>query len=507
MGSRTGRSTWVRRVKPLALVPILTLIALICWGFSSAPGSSPDDDFHLASIWCAAGTSASACEPASQAGKREVPEDLVVTDKCFVGKPQVSAGCQGKNFGTRPDPLVVTDRGNFNSHLYPPLFYLAMSPFVGNNVSVSIAAMRIANSVLFVALVTALFLLLPIRRRSTLVWSISATVVPLGFFLIPSTNPSGWAILSASTLWIALLGFFETTGKRRVGLAIAATLATIIGAGARADAAVYAVLAIGAVAILKFRPTKRFFLQCIFAAALAVIAVGFYLTSSQGSSAVEGIQSTSGWGDFAFVTKVFLDTPSLWVGVFGYWPLGWIDTVLPAIVWVASFGVYAAAIFIGLGRRVSRKSLVVGLLFIAMWIVPAYTLIQSSQPVGNFVQPRYLLPPIILVVGFALLKNDTASLFPLPAQRLPVIGALTIANLVALHTNIRRYVTGTDAAGWNLDSGAKWWWHIVTSPNVVWLVGSVAFCAALLLLAFCSRKTLSQKKADSAHTKPSALRP
>ena len=46
---------------------------------------------------------------------------------------------------------------------------------------------------------------------------------------------------------------------------------------------------------------------------------------------------------------------------------------------------------------------------------------------------------------------------------------------MALHLNIRRYVTGIDASGVNLDAGAEWWWAGPVGPTAVWLLGSLAY--------------------------------
>jgi hypothetical protein len=55
---------------------------------------------------------------------------------------------------------------------------------------------------------------------------------------------------------------------------------------------------------------------------------------------------------------------------------------------------------------------------------------------------------------------------------------LTTANSIALHTNIRRYVTGVRVEGFDLDSQREWWWGFLPdliTPNVVWAVGTLAF--------------------------------
>ena len=48
---RLGQS----KFKVIQLVPLLAILALACWALASPVGSSPDDNFHLASIWCAGG--------------------------------------------------------------------------------------------------------------------------------------------------------------------------------------------------------------------------------------------------------------------------------------------------------------------------------------------------------------------------------------------------------------------------------------------------------------------
>lgn len=476
-------SQW-RWLTPLIAAPILALIALGSWGLSSPVGSSPDDDFHLVSIWCAAGDRPGICTAGDSATTRMVPDDLVNGSICYRYNYDLSAACQGPGFGTHPSQVVLTDRGNFDG-LYPPVYYLAMSVFAGPNIDDSVLAIRFANSALFVCLVLGLFLLLPARRRATLLWAFAVTVVPLGLFLIPSTNPSGWAILSAGVLWLSLLSYFETTGWRRIGLGAMAILATVMAAGARADAAVYSALAVGAVLILAIKRNRQFLLSAVLPVGLAVVAVGFWLSARQSTATSAGLAPRDGAAvDVKLLAATdFLNVPDLWVGAFGHWGLGWVDTDLPDVVWVAAFGIFCAALFLGLRIGYRRKALVAGLVFAALWIFPTVVLVQTRATVGSFVQPRYIYPLIILLAGIAFLQVREGQLSVTRWQAFAGIVGLSIANAVALHTNIRRYVTGLDVGGLNLNSYAEWWWNIPFSPMLVWLIGSASFGAALLALA------------------------
>jgi len=69
------------------------------------------------------------------------------------------------------------------------------------------------------------------------------------------------------------------------------------------------------------------------------------------------------------------------------------------------------------------------------------------------------------------------------AQAFGVVGALSVANSLALHYNLRRYVTGAEVNGLNLDANREWWWDVPVGPQAVWIMGSLAFAALLVILA------------------------
>jgi hypothetical protein len=487
----TPRRLGVRSLLPIILIPLLALTALVAWGFASPVGASPDDDYHLASTWCGSGSVTDMCKPGADDDERRVSVDIERSAVCYAFNAEQSAGCQGAGFGDDlSERLASTDRGNFDGS-YPPVFYFVMSAFAGDDLQTSALSMRIANSVLFVALVTGLFLLLPAARRATLLASIAISIVPLGIFLIPSNNPSSWAILSAGTLWIALIGYFETTGVRRVTLAGVALLSTIIGAGARADSAIYAVLAIGAVLIIKFRPSRRFLLAALVPLALIVPAVLIFFTSRQSSAATSGLDPNfvrPDYSQFQLVVDNLVQVPSLWFGVFGTAGfrtsgLGWLDTVMPAVVSFAALGAFVALVTLGFAAPSRRKTLAALYAFALLVLIPWAILYQSHTVVGDGVQPRYLIPLVVLFAGIALLHPSGREIRITRGQLFAVTAALAVANAVALHYNIRRYVTGTDVSGGNLDSRIEWWWSIPVSPMGMWAIGSVSFAVMIGWLA------------------------
>jgi hypothetical protein len=184
---------------------------------------------------------------------------------------------------------------------------------------------------------------------------------------------------------------------------------------------------------------------------------------------------------FALAAYNLLMLPHLWTGVWGTWPLGWFDTVLPAIVTWAATAAFIVVGFAGLGRLNWRKAIsILGVLTVLVGL-PVYVLTVGGMTVGEALQPRYLLPLILLLSLLLVTMPPGAQMNLTRIQRATVLGALAIANLVALQVNLRRYVTGADQQGLNLDAGAEWWWSgFPLGPTAVWAVGVLAF---VLLLA------------------------
>jgi hypothetical protein len=472
-----------RKLLATILTPLFVFVALASWSLASPVGASPDDDFHLASIWCGDGLRSGLCERAQGGNEREVPVPLR-TAACYAYKADQSASCQGAGFKTDTYMFESTARGNWTGD-YPPVFYAVMGLFAGPNISLSVMLMRVFNVCLFVGLSMAVFLLLPRCRRPALVWGFAITLVPLGMFLIPSTNPSSWAVISAGTLWISLLGYMETTGWRKLGLGLLAVVSTVLGVGARADAAVYTVIAIGAVVVLSARRDRRLMINLLLPLGLIVLAAWFFLSAGQSSFAASGLPSSGGqgpnWKQLLFLNA--LNVPTLWAGALGLWGLGWLDTALPSLVWVSTLAVFCALTFTGLKSLGIRKILAVAGIFAALWAIPSYILLQSRVFVGTQVQPRYILPLMVLLAGVTLLQSKGRVLEFGRGQASALAAALIVANSVALHFNIRRYVTGVDVTSWNLDSGVEWWWGIPFSPMAVWLIGTLSFASAVVVIS------------------------
>ena len=490
--------TLVGRLRWIHLAPVLAFVALSAWAFASPLGAAPDDDYHLVSTWCAVGGSAE-CQPGPTDEERSLdPEFGGVT--CYAGHREESAACQFDAFDE--SGRFITDRGNFAGE-YPPVYYAVMRAFAGPDIQVSALVMRLVNAALFVALATALSLLLTIARRSTLIWGWLIAVIPLGIFLIPSNNPSGWAITGVGTAFLALLGWFETTGRRHWVLGALYLVGVFMASGARGDAGVYIVGASLVASILSFARTRPWMLQALLPVAGVIISVVFFVSAGQsgvgaiGFTGGEAVTPPADTGDegvvgttpevplsgFALAVYNLLSLPYLWTGVWGTWALGWFDTGMPAVVSWAAVSAFVVVGFAGLGKLDWRKAISIAGVLLVLIVLPVYVLTVGNTKVGDALQPRYLLPLILLLCLLLVTMPRGAVLRFTRLQTFLIVAALAGANLVALQVNIRRYVTGDDEQGLNLDDGAEWWWQgFPVGPTWVWIVGVLAFTGLLAVL-------------------------
>ena len=491
-----------RMRRPLVAVAIalLALLSFGSWALSSPVGSSPDDDYHLVSIWCGLGEREGLCESGTKDSERLVQTRLVDGHTCYAAKPNENGNCSPAD-----DAYTLTERGNFAGS-YPPVYYATLGVFASTDVSASTITMRLFNSALFIGIFTALFFLLGRGSRGPLIWSGIVGLVPLGMFIVPSVNPSSWAILVISSLWVALVGYFSATQRsRKIGLGGLAALLAIMGAGSRGDTAAFIAFAAVAAMILSFQNNKRWWKSAVLPLAVIVLGVYFFLSSGQsaGITGIDGTQEpvTHSLGEtLRHALDELQKLPFLIGGVSGLWGLGWLDTYLPVIVPGLMIVLFAGLCFWGMRVLNWKKSLVLGLTGFAIAFMPMWVYVREFISVGEGVQPRYILPLIIMFAGVAVFGVKQDSLGLNRGQAGVIVVGVAIANSISLFYNLRRYLTGLDYQGLNLDSNIEWWWNIPISPMTVWAVGSLSFALLLLglMLVLFAKEAGPELRADSA---------
>lgn len=479
---------------------VLLFLTLGAWSLSSPVGSSPDDDFHLASIWCGQGERDGLCEAGSSPERLRVPEK-VMSGVCFAARPDTTASCQGDEYLDEGFMLAETSRVNAGNQ-YPPGFYFATSLLTNDNMATSTIAIRLANSALFSMLAVLTWCLLPHRLRFSLAASAALTLVPVGLFFIASTNPSSWALTSGALVLPAMLGFFTERGWRRGALGGIAAFAGLLAFGSRGDAAAYTIVALLAAAVLSFAPTRRFWLSATLPAALIITAVAATLSAGQIGLAVSGEMGREAEANptskLALAALNLVSLPRLWAGVFGHgWGLGWLDTGLPDIVPAVGVMLTAGVLFVAFRGMDWRRALALCGIGAANLVVPTYILVQSGTMVGSEVQPRYILPLVTMFIAAALAPSGGQTLgafrgITLSRLQLSLIAfGLAGTNAISLFVNLKRNVS---TGSYNLDGATDWWWAVGPSPFGVLAIGTACGAAVMILIALASERSMQVAK-------------
>ena len=475
----------------IAATVVATVAAIVCgamWALSSPPGSSPDDNYHQTTIWCVGATATSSPDTCRVDGTSQTTGGRVVTVPALVGNPSCYAFVPAES-GACQRPLeggqVTTEA--VDGGTYPGGFYRVMHLLVRDSIPESIVAMRVANVVLAALLLGAVALVTTSAVRRLMALTLAPVLIPLGWFILASVNPSSWALAGLTAYGFALhTVLLATTVRRRVAAGALALAALAMALSARGDAPVYAGVITVALCVLHWRTLWADRRLLAIPAVVGVLCLWRVLAAAQVAS-IAGASAETERTVSQVVPNLLTDFPALFSGMFGYaFGLGWLDTPVSP---VTAFPVVLILGFLGLsglGRLTVPKALAVLIIFLPMLVLPLMTLYRTRLIVGESVQPRYILPlmPIllaVLLVGRAV--GDTLSLTR--TQATAIWAALTVANTAAIYANARRYVTGID--GPVLIGKLEWWWESAPSPATVSLVGGLSFAvfaASLVLVSW-----------------------
>jgi hypothetical protein len=474
-----------------ALAVVGALLCGVAWSLSSPVGSSPDDDYHVTSIWCADPDDVQDCAPGAPSAEGEpnvtVP-GLVASGSCYAMRSEESGACQG----ALPDSVTTA---RVDAGTYPGGFYRVMHVFVGDEVGRSVVTMRIFNVTLAVALILATMLAGTPTTRRLQAYVVTCAMIPLGWFVAASVNPSSWAVTGVTVLGFALHSLYLVAGRGRiVANIVLALLGAMLALVARGDAAVFVGVVAAAVSVLHWRTlwARR---TLLVVPALVCLAGLFFLFNAQVSSvASAGAQTDRTRGET--LLALALDFPTLVGGMFGSgFGLGWLDTPVHSITAFSAVVVVGFLGMSGIGFGGRAKALASVMLVGAMLLIPLVTLYRLRMIVGETVQPRYILPlmPIALLVLLSgPRRGDGLRLSRVQAWVIWLL--MSLAQSAAIYANTRRYVTGLD--GPLIIDNVEWWWAQGPSPLMNWLIGSIGFAVAALVLIGVSRPTPEQ--ADAA---------
>ena len=477
------------KIPGLYVVLFSLFVALFSWSVSSPVGSSDDDNFHLASIWCANGTRSGLCESGSTESSRRVPYGVATAGLCFLGDQLVTGAC-ALDTTTNQNSLVETTRlaSPNNSGMY----YRFANLLISEDIDASVVLIRLINSLILIFFLFLAFRASENRTHPSLAWIFILTTIPYGLFFITSTNSSSWMIIGVGSFSYFLMLCAQTRDTKVSKYAtVGAVCSAIVAWSSRSESNPYLLVAVIAVLIHRFSGARTHFHRTFTSISLGVSMVSLFLffrldvTSFAVNSFTYGDDDTPIVRPFQGVLIANIQNlPSYFLGWMGGNPgIGQTDTELPPIVFVCVLVALGFLIFSSLNQSSWQAKASVTFVGASLILIPLWILQRSLLFVGEELIPRYVLPLWVVFIGLLVFQNvgkQTRS------QLVSVAVLLSIANAVALRQNLLRNTIGIDAYSVvNLDKANEWWWQVefIPSPMTVWVLGSLGMLVASVLSA------------------------
>ena len=456
-------------------------LVLSCWALSVPPGGTPDEGYHVASIYCARGEDPGRCQ--KMVGESVLGSAVVVpylSDYCFHRGPEIAASCLPKD---SENTLIIQSRSAGND--LRNVYYWIQNTLAGTNTYNSIIAMRFANIILFVFV---LFLLLRLNhsklRRAALL-GIFLSLVPQGVYIISSVNPSSWALTGVSSNWVFLYALRNNSIKSSITVSWLGYLLTLTLTLARLDSLGFVVFTTICVLLFTNSPSKVTKPMVLFVGAFGGVAIFvslyFNLVQAFLSQLRFAFSSTTGVGFLWYWFVHIIDIPAFSFGFNyqNYGPLGGgLEVLMPPVVAIIQFGLFTL-LALYLINRYSKKLLIFHLLsFVFLYSVLIQQLSAEMTYNPYWVQGRYILPLIPFLIGYSLQLVKSDFQLPSHAQMKLLAGLLSLSHAVAFLTLVQRYSIGSEQSLTNPFS-FEWSYYPVLPAFGLWLIGSLGFIALM----------------------------
>ncbi|QOR48300.1 DUF2142 domain-containing protein [Trueperella pecoris] len=471
--SRNGLRRWLL----MALLVVSLVGTGLSWILASPIGGSPDDDFHMGSVWCPRPAEES-CETAVIDGvlNIKVPEPVALAPKCHIMQPDKPASCE------RPlDSRVDAYSPRFDLGSYPTFYYRFHHLLIMESVDASIILMRAVNYLIAVLMLGTIAVLLERKLRYPYLLAMVASWAPMGIYFLASMNPSSWSITGVFSYATAMWGAFEARDeRRRWALTGMALLGALLCFGSRGDAAFY-IFVVTMGLLFAIAKKRRDLPQWAMGGLLSMI--GIYMMGSGGQ--VDNVVSSNNYvaSPLSAGIRTLMDLPRFFAGLVGFeYGPGWFDIPLNGTVVVLAVILMGTVFFVGLRQGSWRKWMSATMILGAMSGIPVLMVAMGYFTRLGIYQPRYILP-LLAVLMFFLLASDGGLRPRLSiAQEVFIFASFAVVVSYTLHIVLRRYVTGLGPiVPFNLDTSIGWWWDTSISPTTTWLIGTVSIILAVVL--------------------------
>ena len=484
------KSKTLRKILFRISIFVALIVSLGAWALASPLGSDPDGQFHLTSIWCGSGYSEGQCEAPAEASANlipkavQVPAAVALAGTCNIAKPDYSSTCAyGKLYY---DSMYETQTNN-EGRLYPNIYYFVASKLVGQDVVRSAISIRFLNILLFAIFTIGIWKLAPRDIRNGVSLTLATFLIPLGAFLIASNNGSSWTTTGISFYWAFLVVYLGSSERKIwISTGILGAMSAMMAFGSRADGAVFVLISTVVGILIAFgrdsAALRSNWMRLAMPLVVVSISISSYLGAAQSTALTSGLLGSTPMGrtSYSALLNNLLRLPVFIMGALGVprsmGDLGWLDTQMPELVSGLVLFTATGVVLFSLKKRSRYELSALTISIFAVLLTPITMLYLDNAIVGELVQARYVLPLILLAVGVLAsgIRTDESDFLP---RKFRIIGGifLSIAYAVALHTTMRRYITGNDVTDWNLDNNLEWWWTAGPSPMTVWFFGTSSF--------------------------------
>ena len=477
-------------------------IAVGAWAFSSPTGSSPDDDFHLGSIYCGTFASEDLCGKVESA--HNFPGGVVDSSVCFAFQPATNALCTEAKLsgeGSKSFRINQVEGG------YPGTFYDFFSVYASKSVVETTLLIRLTNSLIFSVLVTLMLYQSRFRNKNSII-AVLTSLVPIALFIIPSTNPSSWTFIGGLTFPFFLYLYIKE-GFRNLHLLLV-TISLMLCLTSRGDGGIPivlgSILVFGAI-LMQLVDWRKISLRTLLAIHVPIVISTFHFAYyAIIRKAISENPAIVGFNFELFLLN-FYNSPKLVLGVFGSWGLGWLDTLLPSYL---SISLLALAIlsfyFNSLG---GYGKYFVGFCLMVLMLYPSIVLTLWGTTVGSYFQPRYILPGIAsmsFAILYSLNLKDKHRIVT-RLYRLNTIAA-AVSYAICLYINILRYSVGLGPSRSKVMNSGEYWSLPNINPWACFLVGTISMILTLLIAdklinegQIGIRRKGKERKGDKSYTR------
>ena len=491
-----------RRTFVAALILVAAaIVASLAWVVASPVGSSPDEDFHVGSMWCPPPVDETGCQISTKDGEKAVmvPQSLAkeyVT--CYAFDHNNSAQCALNASDEELAPTLRWDDGN-----YPWGYYQFAHLFVQHSTSHAVLALRTVNTLLAIGLIGAIIALADSGLKRAISVAVTVAWLPMGFYFVAGMNPSSWAMTGTFVFAAGLLAATRSVGSHRVGLIACAVAGAVMACTSRGDSAFF--LFVITVALAFAVPlSKRIIPEAVVACAASVIGVRVMSSTNVSANLATAQEGVVTAGRREILMQNLDALPNYLRGFVGHLlGPGWNDVSYQGTVSYGASVVVVAVLCWSLRSLSWRKALSAITVAGAITGVPVVIGLRGHFNNVLTYQPRYMLPLfavfLLMLLAPSPARADEAGLrvgsaaFRVPTSIVGRVGTGLVAalwaltNARALYLVIERYAFGRtahampiDLSTRNLSAGNEWWWPTAPiGPMAAWILGSVAGAIAI----------------------------